>query len=364
MKYLLKQWHALLILALSGGMLASCDMMEQDNSDCPYGLYLTFKYDYNLQRADMFNDHVGSVTLYVFDENGKLVKTQEESNVGGVAPLKDAGYAMHITDLAPGKYKFIALAGEKPYADMLQSGRAVFRRSDMAAGSDMTALNIQLDRTQTGANTYDIINNAQPLDTLWHGIEAQGFEVSATRPTYGEISLVRDTKHISVSLRELDDPTTMSIANYDMKIYDHNSHILWDNSLDETDLVVYTPYVTWDTEDGTAATDPEGNPLPGVGKIGHADFMTSRIIDHDNAPDDAVLTITNKVTGVQVATLNLPDLLCQLRSATDRGYSAQEFLDRGYDYQVTLFLRGDKLDFINISIGVLGWSVRVQMEDL
>ena len=364
MKYLLKQWHALLILALSGGMLASCDMMEQDNSDCPYGLYLTFKYDYNLQRADMFNDHVGSVTLYVFDENGKLVKTQEESNVGGVAPLKDAGYAMHITDLAPGKYKFIALAGEKPYADMLQSGRAVFRRSDMAAGSDITALNIQLDRTQTGANTYDIVNNAQPLDTLWHGIEAQGFEVSATRPTYGEISLVRDTKHISVSLRELDDPTTMSIANYDMKIYDHNSHIFWDNSLDETDLVVYTPYVTWDTEDGTAATDPEGNPLPGVGKIGHADFMTSRIIDHDNAPDDAVLTITNKVTGVQVATLNLPDLLCQLRSATDRGYSAQEFLDRGYDYQVTLFLRGDKLDFINISIGVLGWSVRVQMEDL
>ena len=44
-------------------MVASCDMWHTDTDDCPTGIYVKFKYDYNLQRADMFNDHVGAVTL-------------------------------------------------------------------------------------------------------------------------------------------------------------------------------------------------------------------------------------------------------------------------------------------------------------
>ena len=104
MKYSVKKpfrWLCCALLAATA--FTSCDMMEEDLSDCPTGLYLTFKYDYNLERADMFNDHVGSVTVYVFDEQGKLVKTQEESNAGGAAPLKDKNYMMHIDDLAPGR---------------------------------------------------------------------------------------------------------------------------------------------------------------------------------------------------------------------------------------------------------------------
>lgn len=53
--------------------VASCDMWHTDTDDCPTGIYVKFKYDYNLQRADMFNDHVGAVTLYVYDENGNFV---------------------------------------------------------------------------------------------------------------------------------------------------------------------------------------------------------------------------------------------------------------------------------------------------
>ena len=55
-----------LLAVMAMASLASCDMMKQDLEDCPYGLYLQFKYDYNLQRADMFNDHVGAVDVYVF----------------------------------------------------------------------------------------------------------------------------------------------------------------------------------------------------------------------------------------------------------------------------------------------------------
>lgn len=46
--------------AMTLTVATSChDMWHQDYSDCPNGVYVKFKYDYNLQRADMFNDHVG-----------------------------------------------------------------------------------------------------------------------------------------------------------------------------------------------------------------------------------------------------------------------------------------------------------------
>ena len=63
----MKKWFAAWCgLTAACAMTTSCSMMQDDLDDCPTGLYLSFKYDYNLQRADMFNDHVGAVTVYVF----------------------------------------------------------------------------------------------------------------------------------------------------------------------------------------------------------------------------------------------------------------------------------------------------------
>ena len=364
-----KPFRWLCCMLLAAAAFTSCGMMEDDLKDCPYGLYVSFKYDYNLQRADMFNDHVGSVTLYIFDEQGKLVKTQEESNVGAVAPLKDAGYAMHITDLAPGRYQFIALAGQRPYADMLADSRARFVRNDLAAGDDMTAVGVQLDRVQTGSNMYDIVNNALPLDTLWHGMLTEPVQVysrEANRAAYATVPLVRDTKRITVSLREISDPREMDIADYEMTITDKNSTLLWDNSVDETTgTVVYRPYATWNTDDLTPPTDQNGNVLEGVGHTGHAEFMTSRLISHDDRGDDGVLAIRNKNSNTENITVNLPDILSRLANYDEmRNYSKQEFLDRGYDYDLEFFLLNGKLQYINVSISVLGWTKRVQFEEL
>ncbi len=345
--------------------LSSCDMMTEDRDDCPTGLYITFKYDYNLERANMFNDHVGSVTLYVYDTSDRLVRTYEESNSAFSQPLKDVTYKMHLTDLAVGSYRFIALAQQSPYSETLTSGRARFVRSGVETENARTDVTVRLDRVADAAGSYAIENNALPLDTLWHGMEEKYISVYSDKPTYDTISLVRDTKKINVTLRELDDPTVMDIDKYDMTIIDRNSVILYDNSLDESDYVVYTPHETWNTEDKTDAMDTEGNVLAGVGRIGHADFMTSRILYHEDAADDGILTITNKETGVVVASLNLPDILSQLRNSDDlHRYGEQEFLDRGYDYDISLFLKGDKLEYLTIAISVLGWEKRIQFASL
>ncbi len=76
------------IVAL-GSMLSSCnDLMHDDLPPCDMGVDLQFKYDYNVQRADMFNDHVGGVCVFVFDEQGNLVARQDAANEGKRNPSK------------------------------------------------------------------------------------------------------------------------------------------------------------------------------------------------------------------------------------------------------------------------------------
>ena len=354
-------------------LAASCAQMHEDTDDCPVGLYLTFTYDYNLERADLFPDHVGAVTVYIFDEAGRYVGKREEANAGDWRPLANPLYQMHITDLPDGKYQFLVLAGQKSYDEQLTGPGPKFVRTEPAPGDPMTALSVRLETSATDAG-HEVMNHGQPLDTLWHGMWTEPVEVKSTRPTYQNISLVRDTKKINVVLRELDDPTTMDVRHYDMRIDDRNTQICWDNSLDESLAVKYTPHAMWETYDRTPATDGSGNPVGtatrqtdegAVGKMAHADFMTSRILIHDNAADDATLSITNNQTGVEVVRVNLPDLLSRLTTWEDaQRYSKQEFLDRGYDYQLDFFLKNDRLAYVYIRISVLGWAVRWQPVEL
>lgn len=330
------------------------DMWHQDYSDCPYGVYVKFKYDYNLQRADMFPDHVGQVTLYVFDENGNYVTQQTETNSALSSPLKDPNYVMHVENLQPGKYQFLALAGQNDYAEQLKTSRAKFVRTELAKGDNIKKLEVNLDHQSRG--DYDEVeNHAMPLDTLWHGKMLESVEVSSSEAAYATIPLVRDTKKINVALRDLDSPQDMDVNDYTMTIEDHNARILWDNSLDESRKVVYTPHATWNTVDETEQ-----------GKIAHADFMTSRILKHDDYKQDGHLLIKSKETGNTVVNVNLPDLLSRLRTSEEYSYSAQEFLDRAYDYKLQFFIQGGKLKYcyITISVNVLSWSKRIQFEEL
>ena len=201
-------------------------------------------------------------------------------------------------------------------------------------------------------------NEALPLDTLWHGMKVTPVEVLQDRITQDTVSLVRDTKYIGISLREIDQPGRMDVADYDFRILDRNSRLLWNNEVDESEPVIYTPYVSRNTEDKVA----EGQ-TGVVGRMAHADFMTSRLVYHADAEKDAILSITHKQSGKEIIRVNLPDLLSRLRSAAEvYRYSPQEFLDRGYDYRLAFFLRGDKWEYVNVEISALSWAKRIQYE--
>ena len=74
-------------------LLASCSMMKEDRSDCPdcrNPLHIKVRYDYNIQRANMFADHVEQATVYVVDPATGSVVDWQSANVRSIAPQAEA----------------------------------------------------------------------------------------------------------------------------------------------------------------------------------------------------------------------------------------------------------------------------------
>ena len=368
---------------VAAALLTGCDMMKEDRSDCPTGLYVNFVYDYNTQRADMFKDHVGSVTLYVFDESDRLVA---ERTVSG-GQLSVYGYSIHFTEqeLAPGhQYRLSALAMQKDWNDALATAGAKYRKTTLATGDNRQQIAVSLDREAMAANpNYYEVSTEAPLDTLWHTLQVTtayaANQPTATRhrenadgtvttnavetvsvesgvPTYATVSLVRDTKHLNISLRELDRPEEVDADDYEVFILDANGDLDCENRVVKpADSLVYRPYAQWTT------THDAGGEI-GVERSAHYDLMFNRLMYSTTTDENAVLCIRRKSDGTEVAVMDLPKILCEGRMLWEiYNYRPQEYLDREYDYRLEFFLRGDK--WVSVVIHVLSWSRRIQYFD-
>lgn len=365
---------ALIVLATAAG-LASCADMKEDLPPCPQGLDIHFKYNYNLQRADMFTDHVGAVSVYLFDANGHYLEQRTVQNTAAAQPLKSKDFCVHF-DIAPGTYQYQAVAFQRPYAECQATAGARFKVSAPQSASDnLQTLRIALPAKPISGvtDTMMVDNAALPLDTLWVGQSARPVTVRYNDKLATQAdtcSLVRDTKQINITLRDLDNPADLDVNDFTFTITDRNAAVDGYNTVDERTTLRYTPYATWNTTDpfntASATTYPNTNDTQAPGRMAHADFMTSRIIYHSgaDAAHNAQLVIYNKRTQQNVVRIDLADFLQRLRSSAERNYTAQEFLDRGYDYRLSFYLKGGSWSYASIEIGVLSWAVRIQNEDI
>ena len=368
--------------------ISSCSMMTEDRDDCPEGLYVNFVYDYNTQRADMFKDHVGGLTLYVYDESDRLVT--QRTVIG--SELKQYGYNIHFTEqeLAPGhQYRLQVVGLQKDWSAALQTKGAKYRKIDLSIGSQRQSLTVKLDRTASQQPPYYLVSTEAPLDTLWHTlttlkataanqpaatqyhlssngtVSTNGVEtvsVVSGEPTYATVSLVRDTKHLNISLREIDHPEAVNHEDYEVFIVDDNGDLDYQNNLMKpTDSLIYRPYAQW-------TTVYDGGGTIGEQRSAHYDLMFNRLMYSTTPDKNAVLCIRRKSTGQDIAVLNLPEILSEGRTAFEiYNYSPQEYLDREYDYRLELFLKGEKwekLTYLYVCIDVLSWAKRIQFEDL
>jgi len=344
---------------------ASCTLVTDEGDDSNCGLFVVFKYDYNLQRADMFKDHVGGVTLYVFDSDGKYVRSYEQNDIPSMGRMlnDEYVYCMHILDLPNGDYRFIALCNQKGYDETLATAGAKYRRTTLSSGEDNENLVVTLDREYatrtTGKMAY--VSNVAPLDTLWHGMTgAEAIHVDNTDQSVATISLTRDTKMLTIGLHNLDekDKADMDVDDFDFFIQDVNGILAYNNDLLEDDSLVYTPFSTWNTY----ASDSEGTTTEATA---HACLTFNRLIWHETADENALLIIRNRETGNEVAAINLTDFLAQGRNAYDYyNYSRQEYLDRSYDYYMDFFIKNDTWQYAEVRINVLSWAKRIQNVNL
>ena len=412
----LKNW---LLTALTLASLTGCDMMTEDLDDCPTGLYVSFVYDYNIQRADMFKDHVGGLTLYVYDESDRLVTSKSMDG----SQLSHYGSYIHFTEqeLAPGhSYRLMAIALQKDWQEALATPGAKYRQTGNSAGDEWQQFRITLDHEATTRSMADYwgVSNEAPLDTLWHtlttvvtdgegqpkelkpasltpaqcdyswqrdgSIKTNGQErvtLVSGEPAYATVSLIRDTKHLNVTLRAVNDnPADNQVkdGDYTVEIIDNNAQVDGRNDLvNPADTLVYTPYRHWTTTfEGTAEVVGES--------VAHYDLMFNRIVYRNASvtddqyailnPEDiatarnAVLLIRKSDTGEIVFGINLPYILASGRTYQERYYHYQEYLDREYDYRLQFLLKGGRIDEIQLFIGtevhVLPWAVRSQHESL
>ena len=156
-------------------------------------------------------------------------------------------------NLPKGKYRFVALANQKELDKTIDGQGAKYRRSEMHVGDDISLLQVKLDRASTSSrtaigNTVSQVNQVGiPLDTLWHAISSQHKTVTTSTATADTLSLMRNTKNITLSLRQIDDQANITDADYEVYILDNNGTTNYDNSVAQDEDIQYTPHDSWTT---------------------------------------------------------------------------------------------------------------------
>lgn len=374
-----------LVLLAIGILLHACSLMDEDHSECPMGLYVTFVYDYNGDRADMLKDQVGGITAYVIDQNGKVVAEQTVENTPADAPLRTFGYQMNFPGLRPGKYRVVALAGQQSLRTMLGTPGAKFRIPDrFGVGSNISDLRVRLDRnpadttityeefvdrtkTEPRTLTAHRIPGSQPLDTLWHTINYDAkkhplaestdalpvYEVRFQKPTYATVPLVRNTKQLNLIVTDYLQTTDEEAPQYDVFIAADNGEFCELNTPIPGDRLLYLPYNQWQQE---APLGGNGSTFERIVET-HVELSFPRLVIHDRTELNATLYVVDRKTRKAVIQVDLPTLLANYRSDLERArYSNQEFLDRESKFNIQFAIVNQTWQYANISVRILKWK--------
>ena len=373
--------YRLSLLLAGAAALSSCARLIYDyEGNCDDSVEIYLKYDYNIERADMRADHVGYALVYAVDENGHIAARSEVSE----PEIHDKNSVVKFNGLQPGRYTFTAIAMQKPYEVCAAGTGARFRATLPANGAAIADLNVRLDRN-ANANEFGLHQveaPAQGLDTLWIGqsITAGGIVVPEVKDQRGNVirdtvSLVRDTKYLNLTLHQIDKPAEVYDTDFEVTIVDNNGYLAWDNALLPDDNLVYSPHASWTTsmsEKGVvymseeeAAKAPADDPIKE--RAAHFELSFSRLLYYATASEgsNATLCVRTRDRGALVVEINLAYFLAIGRDAYSvANYSAQEYLDREYHYNLDFFLDKVGWKFVNIKVNTTPWARRIYNQTL
>ena len=326
---------AALVIAL---LFCSCESLMEGEGDCRVVYKVKFRFTRNILDADAFPSKVGSVSLFVFDKQGRCIETLTESG----AALAEENYAM-VLDLPAGTYDLIAWCG--------LDGNDDFALADALNPQTKDDLICSLrPGSRAGAECR------KPLSALWHGLADN---VVLPADTYGEvvvetIYLTKDTNTVRIILQHFKG-NELDPDDFGFTITDDNGIMNWDNSLLPCDTITYREYSKIPAQVAMPDADRESGDKTAVSSL-LAEIDVARLVS-EGGHKSSILTVSRVGAEKPVVRLPLTDLLLMAKGEIRKDMDDQEYLDRQDEYNVILFL-DDAGWYINGGVWINSWHIR------
>ena len=300
-------------------VLFSCTSIDETLSECQ--LYVSFRYDYNMEFTDAFATQVNRVDVFVFDKDGTFIMKKSEQG----KTLGSGSYRMQL-QLPIGEYRIATWAGMSDAFEMPEP---------VAGKSTLEDLTVKMKREES------LIHN-KVLEPLWYG-EIQTVNFTGKQEQTETVRLIKVTNKFRFILQKSGPGEELDINDCLFEIRADNGYYDWNNDLLDDDMISYQPYHLEKVED--------------VGIV--AEMNTMRLLEHKKV----YLTLTRKSDSKELMKVDLiPYLL--LTKMEGHNIPAQEYLDRQSEYAIVFFYNPELLNFLSTKIMINGWTIWLKGEDL
>ena len=300
-------------------VLFSCTSIDETLSECQ--LYVSFRYDYNMEFTDAFATQVNRVDVFVFDKDGTFIMKKSEQG----KTLGSGSYRMQL-QLPIGEYRIATWAGMSDAFEMPEP---------VAGKSTLEDLTVKMKREES------LIHN-KVLEPLWYG-EIQTVNFTGKQEQTETVRLIKVTNKFRFILQKSGPGEELDMNDCLFEIRADNGYYDWNNDLLDDDMISYQPYHLEKVED--------------VGIV--AEMNTMRLLEHKKV----YLTLTRKSDGKELMRIDLiPYLL--LTKMEGHNIPAQEYLDRQSEYAIVFFYNPELLNFLSTKIMINGWTIWLKGEDL
>ena len=294
-------------------VLFSCTSIDETLSECQ--LYVSFRYDYNMEFTDAFAAQVNRVDVFVFDKDGTFIMKKSEQG----KTLGSGSYRMHL-QLPIGEYRIATWAGMSDACEMPEP---------VAGKSTLEDLTVKMKREES------LIHN-KVLEPLWYG-EIQTVNFTGKQKQTETVRLIKNTNKFRFILQKSGPGEELDMNDCLFEIRADNGYYDWNNDLLDDDMISYQPYHLEKVEE----------------------MNTMRLLEHKKV----YLTLTRKSDSKELMKVDLiPYLL--LTKMEGHNIPAQEYLDRQSEYAIVFFYNPELLNFLSTKIMINGWTIWLKGEDL
>lgn len=342
-RHILRNCKAVIALAAMVLPLAACEKIYEGEGDCRRFYQVAITQTRNMLGKDAFPDRVNSVSLYVFDQNGKLVTVKSESGEA----LKTENYLVKFDDgeIEPGIYDLVVWGGMEGNSSFELIGSNPLTKNDFVC---------RLNREYNGTQAF----SDKELQPVFHG-----FADNVVFPEFeygvidvATVDLMKDTNTVYIVINQKNG-RQLNVDHFNFSISDKNGLMNHDNTLLDDENIIYNHY----TKRNGTLTEEERNSKSRAYETGiNSSVMGALSLSRLHNDTKPTLSVTYQDHNDPVLDISLMKLLDAARDGSGEQLPLQEYLDREHVYILEFTIDDDNKWYSPGGIFVNGWKVVLQ----